>query len=106
MKPIQTIIVAAFFALGSQAAVANKPTTENTAINSGSVSEKIATQLININTASVEDLASLPGIGKRKAEAIIAYREQQGEFKSVEELTQVKGIGEKLVAKLKDRIAL
>ncbi len=53
---------------------------------------------ININTADAETLASgLKGIGPAKAEAIIAYRTQNGGFTSVDELVQVKGIGEKIL---------
>ena len=48
---------------------------------------------ININAATVKELAKLPGIGKKKAEAIVAYREQHGPYKNIEELVNVKGIG-------------
>ena len=49
---------------------------------------------ININTATAEELEALKGIGKAKAQAIVTYREQFGEFESLEELMDVKGIGE------------
>ncbi len=61
---------------------------------------------ININTATVDELASLNGIGKVKAEAIVAYRKVHGEFKTLKDLTSVKGIGEKTVEKLKDQIEI
>ncbi|UTW49441.1 ComEA family DNA-binding protein [Bacterioplanoides sp. SCSIO 12839] len=54
---------------------------------------------ININTASAEELAELDGIGKSKAEAIVSYRENMGNFTSVEELVLVKGIGEGILEK-------
>lgn len=54
---------------------------------------------VNINTASVEQLMELPGIGQSKAQAIVAYRQSQP-FKSTEDLTNVKGIGDKLLAKI------
>ena len=61
---------------------------------------------VNINTASVQDLESLPHIGSAKAEAIVQYRSQHGAFKSKDELTQVKGIGAKVLEKIKDQIDL
>ena len=54
---------------------------------------------ININTASVEQLSKLKGIGATKAKAIVAYREQKGLFTSVDELVLVKGIGENTIKK-------
>ncbi len=52
---------------------------------------------VNINTASEEELTSLPGIGPAKAKAIVEYRKEHGNFKSVDELSNVSGIGEKTV---------
>jgi competence protein ComEA len=50
-------------------------------------------QAININTATVEQLAQLKGIGEAKAQAIVAYRQANGKFSSPEDITKVKGIG-------------
>jgi competence protein ComEA len=53
---------------------------------------------VNINTADVQVLAeNINGVGAKKAEAIVAYRKANGPFKSIEELTNVKGIGTKLI---------
>lgn len=56
---------------------------------------------ININTADIDELTRLEGIGSKKAETIIEYREKNGRFRTPEELTNVSGIGEKI---LKDNI--
>lgn len=55
--------------------------------------------VININSASIEQLESIKGIGNKKAQAIIEFRNQNGEFASLEDLTKVKGIGEKFIEK-------
>lgn len=60
--------------------------------------------IININTATVDDFKTLNGIGDSKASAIIDYREQIGKFKSVDEIKNVTGIGEKTLEKIKDKL--
>ena len=55
---------------------------------------------ININTATVAELESLPGIGPAKAEAIVKHREEHGSFKEAADLKQVKGIGDKVYEKI------
>ena len=62
--------------------------------------------LININTATKEELMTLNGIGEVKAQAIIDYRTQYGDFISLEELTDVSGIGEKTLEKIRDQITI
>ena len=59
---------------------------------------------INLNTATQEELDSLPGIGPSKALDIIAYRKEHQGFKTIEELKNVKGIGDATFNKLKDKI--
>ena len=61
---------------------------------------------VNINTATVQELTALPGIGQVKAEAIVKYREANGSFKSVDDLTKVKGIGPKMLDKIRDEISV
>lgn len=61
---------------------------------------------ISLNQANLVQLQELSGVGIKKAEAIIAYRQKNGKFKSIEELQQVKGIGPALLAKNKARLAL
>ncbi|PID65229.1 MAG: hypothetical protein CR977_01770 [Gammaproteobacteria bacterium] len=60
----------------------------------------LAWSQVNINTAGVEELTALSGIGEKKAKAIINYRKKNGKFKSVSDLTNVKGIGEGTVKNL------
>ncbi len=62
--------------------------------------------LININTATVEQLDELPGVGEATANKIINYREENGGFKSIEDLKNVKGIGEKKFEDMKDNICV
>lgn len=62
---------------------------------------------VNINTADAKTISeSLSGIGQKKAEAIVKYRTEVGPFKTVEELANVSGIGEKTVQKIKNDILL
>ncbi|HAA34612.1 MAG TPA: competence protein CelA [Firmicutes bacterium] len=61
---------------------------------------------ININTAGKSQLETLPGIGSVKAQDIISYREKNGPFQSIEELTKVSGIGEKTLERIRDLITI
>jgi competence protein ComEA len=65
-----------------------------------------AGEKININTASVEELDKLPGIGPSIAGAIIDYRTANGPFKQIEDINEVKGIGDALFAKIKEQITI
>jgi competence protein ComEA len=62
--------------------------------------------LVNLNSASSAELEALPGIGPTLAEAIVAERERRGGFRSVNELRDVRGIGEKRFADLKDKVTI
>ena len=65
---------------------------------------EISDERVNLNTASKTELMTLPGIGQAKAESIVAYRETNGAFSSVEEIMQVDGIKEGLYTRIKDKI--
>lgn len=60
--------------------------------------------LINLNTATAEQLTSLPGIGEAKASNILEYRKKVGKFTAIEEIMNVSGIGEAMFEKIKDKI--
>ena len=61
---------------------------------------------ININTASLEELLKISGIGESKAKNIIEYRETNGQFKNIEEIKNINGIGDSLFNKIKDNITI
>lgn len=62
---------------------------------------------VNINTATADSLAvNIKGVGKKKAEAIIAYRQANGPFKKVEDIIKVKGIGQRLLEKNRQNLLI
>jgi comEA protein len=65
-----------------------------------------AAEKINLNTASIEQLQSLPGIGPATAKMIVEHRTKIGKFSRIEEIINIKGIGEKKFQKIKDRLTL
>lgn len=71
----------------------------------GAVTKQAPDHAVNVNTAPAEELMLLPGIGKSKAEAIVAYR-QAHPFKAVSELTEVKGIGPKMLEKIQASVTI
>ena len=69
-------------------------------------SQETENKIININTATLEELQTLTGVGASKAEAIIKYREENGNFTTTEEIMNVSGIGESLYEKIKNSITV
>ena len=65
-----------------------------------------STAIVNLNTASANDLEGLPGIGAKTAARIVEYRQKNGPFKKIEELMNVRGVGEKNFLKLKPQLAV
>ena len=85
--------------LVAQEATSSRPTTRASA-------KAPVTGVVNINTASPTELEALPGIGAKTAARIVEYRQKNGPFKKVEDLMNVRGVGEKNFLKLKPQIAV
>lgn len=75
-------------------------------ITENNKSEETENKLININTATIEQLITLSGIGESKAQAIIDYRNTNGNFKTIEEIKNVSGIGDAAYEKIKNNITV
>jgi comEA protein len=65
-----------------------------------------AAAMVNINTATVDQLTAIKGLGPKKAQAIVDYRKDNGAFKSVDDLKKVAGISEKLFASIKPQVTV
>lgn len=70
------------------------------------VAAAAVTQVVNVNTATVQELQQLPGIGKAIAQRIVEFREQGGHFKTPDDLMQVKGIGQKTMEHIRPMVAV
>ncbi len=82
------------------------PALDGQAVEAKAAKPDAGGKLININTAAVLDLVTLPRIGQKTAERIVQYRKDNGNFKRKQDLMKVKGIGEKLFAQLEQRITI
>lgn len=80
--------------------------TNDACITETSNEEDNTSNLVNINTASVDELMTLPGLGEAKAKSIIEYRTKNGNFTSIDKITEVSGIGEAIFEKIKDYITV
>jgi len=99
----------ALFVLLALAALAVAPAAAQQKSTPKSTSAKgapTASAPLNINTATLAQLETLPGLGRAVAERIVEYRDKNGNFKKVEDLMNVKGIGEKSFLKLKPLITV
>lgn len=110
MKMLKKWGFTTLFGLLSFTAFANTATPETAvpqATQSTVPTQTATTNLVNINTASVAELQDkLVGIGEKKAQAIVDYRTKHGNFVSLEQLTEVSGIGKATLDKNRDRIVL
>jgi competence protein ComEA len=99
------MMTAIVLALGLVASAAAQETTRTSGARAAG-SSAAAAAVINLNTASAAQLETLPGVGKATAERILEYRQKNGGFKKVEDLMNVRGIGEKSFLKIKDRLSV
>lgn len=90
-KIVTSVMIVALFAAATVSAASKAP--------------KQITGAVNINTATAAELMLLPGIGKSKADAIIAFR-QTSPFKTPQDIVKVKGIGEKMLAKIQQYVVI
>ena len=84
----------------------NELSNANTNINVSKEGNTAEEGIININTASLEELQKINGVGEVKANSIINYREKNGGFKSIDEMKNIEGIGDKTFEKMKDQITV
>lgn len=82
------------------------PDTMNDACIEESKNDEVISSLISINTANVEELLNISGIGESKAKAIVSYRDENGLFKTIEDIKNVSGIGDALFEKIKNQITV
>ena len=88
------------------AAAPHPASAQTVARSAASATSAVPPAMVNINTASANDLEALPGIGAKTAARIIEYRQKNGPFKKVEELMNVRGVGEKSFLKLKAQLTV
>ncbi len=94
LKLLNAIAIATLLAIGGPAIAADKPA-------------PLAPMSVNINTADAQTLAAaLDGVGASRAKAIVEYRDAHGPFRSVDDLAQVKGIGERVVDANRTRLTV
>ncbi len=104
LAALAALLAAAPAAAAPQAREGQKPAKAPTAPAATARAE--SDRVVNINTATAADFESLPGIGAKMAARIIEYRQKNGPFKKVEELMNVRGLGEKNFLKLKAQLTV
>ena len=93
------VLVAALVSL-SMPLVAQRATKPPVAADAAS------TEVINLNSATAAQIATLPGIGPKTADLVVQYRQKNGPFKKIEEIMNIRGVGEKSFLKIKDRLTV
>ena len=104
LKVLVVMILTLMVAFSVSAAVAATPKKAEAMV--AKAPETAVVDMVNINTADAAALTKIKGIGSKKAEAIIAYRTANGNFKTIDDLKKVKGIGAKILEKIKPHITI
>ncbi len=109
--PLLLILFSAFVILAPQSALAAaekavEPVKAGAQKAATKAAESALSGPVNINTANAEELAKLPGIGPKIAEDIVKYRTDNGDFKTTQDITKVKGVGDKKYESIKDKITV
>ncbi len=104
-KTLSTIAFASLFTFASHASFAAADSVDNTS-QQQVTKQQTKQHVINLNKSNLDELLTLKGIGQKKAQAILSYRKQVGSFASIEELTNVKGIGTKVIDDNKSRLQI
>jgi competence protein ComEA len=99
-RALFTTLVLCFMVFGAASVAAQSQSTPSTR------PAATVAAVVNLNTATSAQIASLPGVGEKVAQRIIEYREKNGGFTKVEQLMNVKGIGEKSFLKLKSLVTV
>ena len=108
-RSVRSFVFSALIAAGTPLFVSAAAQTPPAPTNRGasrSAAKAAPVGPVNINTASAAELEALPGIGAKTAARIVEYRQKNGSFKKVEELMNVRGVGEKNFLKLKAQITV
>lgn len=108
MKTLSITLFSVLLAVTTHVSIAEEATIEkhsSTAVQEVK-HETLHTETISLNKSSLEQLITLKGVGKKKAHAIISYRQQSGEFKEVNDLLNVKGIGIKVIEENQTRLKI
>ena len=96
-KPTTILLFSALFTVLITVSSSSLADPVNEPLLADSVDAVAKQTLVNINTADIESLTKLKGIGEKKAQAIIDYRQEYGQFETVEQLLNVKGVGIKII---------
>ena len=105
MKKLAMVLLCSLYVMVSVQSTFAAKTAPKGSAGSPAAEMSVAAPL-NINAAEVESLTSLPGIGQKMAERISAYRDENGPFKSVDDLLNVKGIGPKVLEKIRPLVSV